>query len=175
MTKGRIITDGHVVRLENDMRTWSDAAHGSGAIKAHADVVVCQERETVDHSEVVFFGAFMKDGPDVEPTALEETDAESFFWVPRPQVPAFLLNSYLALKDARKEFANQAEAARVIADRTGLKRSACFNHVKALMERGFLLPEGKGLVLKVSPEVVQPEADDLLATKPLPMSARKGA
>jgi hypothetical protein len=40
------------------MREWSDGARGSCAIKAHADVIVCQERKMEGEAEIVYFGAF---------------------------------------------------------------------------------------------------------------------
>ena len=60
------------------MRFWSDDARGSGAIKAHSDVIVCQERVIEEQEERLYLGAFLKDGPDVEPIPLAETGAQSF-------------------------------------------------------------------------------------------------
>ena len=66
--------------LAEDMRAFSDDARGSSAIKAHADVIILQER-TMDErgEEIVHLGAFLKDGPDIEPLTLMESDQESFF------------------------------------------------------------------------------------------------
>jgi len=58
---------GDNVRLAAEMRLWSDVARRSGAIKAHADVIVRQERAKEKDADIVYFGAFMKDAGDVDP------------------------------------------------------------------------------------------------------------
>ena len=54
--------------LLEDMRAWSDGARGSSAIKAHTDVVVCQERTmTNQDDERDYLGAILKDRADISP------------------------------------------------------------------------------------------------------------
>jgi RecA-family ATPase len=61
------------VSLRDDMRAWADEARGSGAITAHADVIVCQERIVESGLERLEFGAYLRDGSDIEPMALRES------------------------------------------------------------------------------------------------------
>jgi hypothetical protein len=70
--------------LEGDMRAWADEARGSGAITAHADVIVCQERVVEGEMEMLYLGAYLRDGADVEPMPLHESAVETFFWKVAP-------------------------------------------------------------------------------------------
>jgi hypothetical protein len=140
------------VTLKDDMRSWSDGARGSGAIKAHADVIVCQERTTEkDGTEVVYWGAFLKDAADVEPLALVETDHESFLWSVKPEVPDHLKPSLTALRSAKTTFKNKAEAVATIVTAKGTSPATAYRHVDALLNRGLLetLPGGV-IALKVA-------------------------
>jgi hypothetical protein len=128
------------------MREWSDGARGSGAIKVHADVIVCQERKMEKEAGVVYFGAFMKDGPDIEPMPLTESEEESFLFQPSRQVPACLRGSYEVLK-RRLEFPDRAGAAQLIQQEAGVSRPTAFRHVKRLLELGLLVRREKGLKL----------------------------
>lgn len=136
------------VSLTKDMRAWSDGARGSSAIKAHADVIVCQERKTEKDSEVVYIGAFMKDGPDVTPIPLEETDSESFFWKVSPNVPEDLRAAYKALRKADRPFRDKKDAAEIIAQGTGKSVQTGYRRVGDLLNRGLLTKEGSQVVLK---------------------------
>jgi len=78
------------VRLVDNMRLWSEQCRGSGAIKGHADLIVCQEREIQDDTEIVYFGGFMKDSADIDPIPLVESAQESFLYVPHTDLPAKL-------------------------------------------------------------------------------------
>ena len=110
------------LHLKTDMRAWSDGARGSGAIKAHADVIACQERVIEDECEKVYWGAFLRDGADVEPIPLIETEQESFYWAVSREVPDHLKTSYEALKKAGAEFDGKAEAVDTIRRITGTAR-----------------------------------------------------
>jgi len=89
---------GTEVPLRENMRAWSDGARGSGAIKAHADVIVCQERTEIDGEEWLDWGLFLKDAADVLPRKLVESGPETFFWLTTRDVPGFLKNAYEVLK-----------------------------------------------------------------------------
>jgi hypothetical protein len=136
----------YTAKLDEDMRSWSDGARGSGAIKAHADVIVCQERTMVLGDEILRLGAFMKDGADAEPTALEESDAKSFFWVPRPEIPHYLQKSFDILKEEGSSFANKGEAVACLKS-AGIKQPTAYRHVDEMKSKGLLVIGGKGLIL----------------------------
>jgi RecA-family ATPase len=134
--------------LVGDMRAWSDGARGSVAIKAHSDVVVCQERVMENQTEVVYLGAFSKDAPDIEPLPLQESDAESFYWNISPHIPGYLRDSYNALRQAGTQFTSKSEAASAIKQATKVSRATAFRHVQGLEHRGLLVPEGAAMILK---------------------------
>ena len=137
---------GRLPKLEEDMRLWSDDARGSGAIKAHADAIICQERKEEDGVEVVRLGAFSKDAPDVDPIPLEESDAESFYWVARPDLPAHLQESFGKLKKRRPStFRGRAAAVHAL-ERSGWSRASAYRHVNQLVQRGFLVEDDRGLL-----------------------------
>jgi hypothetical protein len=117
--------------LTMDMRVWSDSARGSGAIKAHADVIVCQERTQEGETEVVHLGVFMKDGPDIGPIPLEESGHESFYWVVRPDLSTHLRQSYNALEKAGGKFPDKNAMVRVLVA-AGIKKSSAYRHLKEL-------------------------------------------
>ena len=126
--------------LKEDMRAWSDGARGSGAIKAHADVVVCQERKVEGDAEVVYWGAFQRDEADIEPMALDESEVRSFYWQVSPQVPEHLRASYDALKEAQRSFSDQSALAQVIQDAAHKPRSTAYRHIIQLKHLGLLVP-----------------------------------
>jgi hypothetical protein len=132
--------------LKQDMRAWSDGARGSGAIKAHADVIVCQERTMEDGNEILHLGAFMKDGPDAEPTALEESDAKTFFWIPRAEIPPHLQKSFEILTKAGGSFSEKGEAVACLKS-AGITKPTAYRHVDEMKSKGLLKSGGKGLVL----------------------------
>ena len=126
--------------LKQDMRTWSDGARGSGAIKAHADVIVCQERIVESDAEVVYWGAFQRDEADIEPIALEESEVRSFYWQVSAQVPDHLRASYDALKQAQRSFSDESALAQVIQDAAHKPRSTAYRHINQLKHLGLLVP-----------------------------------
>lgn len=134
--------------LREDMRVWSDDARGSGAIKAHADTIICQEREIQKQVEVLYFGAYLKDGADIEPIPLEESDSESFYWQVRPEVPKTLRPIYAALKAAGGKFSDKGEA-KQIALKAGIPKSTAYRHINELINKGLLTQAEDELVLNV--------------------------
>jgi hypothetical protein len=124
------------------MREWSDGARGSGAIKAHADVIVCQERKMESETEVVYLGAFMKDGPDIEPIPLTESGEESFLFQPSRQVPANLRKAYEVLKNVL-EFPDRTAAVNALKE-NGVTRPTAFRYVKRMLLLGLLVESEQG-------------------------------
>ncbi len=125
--------------LKEDMRAWSDGVRGSGAIKAHADVVVCQERKVEGDAEVVYWGAFQRDEADIEPIPLEESEVRSFYWQVSRQVPDLLRASYDALKQAGSGFSDESTMAKHIQSATRKSRSTAYRHISELKNRGLLV------------------------------------
>jgi len=132
------------LHLKNEMRAWSDGARGSGAIKAHADVIVCQERMIEDEAEKVYWGAFLRDGADVEPIPLIETEQESFYWAVSREVPEHLKTSHEALKKAGGRFHGKAEAVDAIRRINGTSRSTAYRHVTQMFNAGLLVVSETG-------------------------------
>jgi hypothetical protein len=133
--------------LAEDMRAWSEGARGSSAIKAHSDVIVLQERSMNDKGEeVVHLGVFLKDGPDVDPFPLMESDNQSFFWEISIVLPQGLEHSYEALKN--RYLKDRAAAAREMSQRAKVSRATAYRHVGALIRVGLLKEEANQLVLK---------------------------
>ena len=133
------------------MRPWSDVARGSSAIKAHADVIVRQERAKEKDADFVYFGAFMKDAGDVDPCQLEESSQESFLWVPREKLPEARLNSYAILRDSGMDaWPTQAEAARMIILSSGVSPSTANRLVNNLIHCGRMIESAAGISLKVA-------------------------
>jgi hypothetical protein len=126
-------------RLADDMRLWSEGCRGSGAIKGHADVIICQERETEnDETEVVHLGAFMKDAADVKPISLVESATDSFLWVPHTELakPTAVARDLL-IKSGTESWEHRSDVAAVF-ESAGMKRSTAFARVKELLQRGVL-------------------------------------
>ncbi len=149
----KVFAGGKDVSLQADMRLWSDGARGSTAIKAHTDVIVCQERSTDNQgNETIHLGVFLKDGADVQPLPLEESDAESFFWEVRPEVPAHLNVTLDRLTHGGSSFADLNAAVKLLIDK-GVKRPTAYRHVGELMRLNFLRQDGGRLVLSGSAKV----------------------
>jgi len=125
------------VTLKSDMRLWSDGARGSGAIKAHADVIVCQEREVEKETEIVYWGAFQRDEPDIMPMPLQESEPGSFFWQVAPEIPEHLETSFKTLKKAGGIFSDKSDAARALTG-AGVKKATAYRHLADLLNRGLL-------------------------------------
>ena len=136
----------HAILLKQDMRAWSDDARGSSAIKAHADNIICQEREIDKHTEVLYLGAYLKDDADIEPIPLEESDAESFYWQVCPSIPEHLRSIYDALKAAGGKFANKSQAVQTAVG-AGIKQSTAYRQFKELGDRGILVESAGQLIL----------------------------
>ena len=133
--------------LNDDMRVWADEARGSGAITAHADVIVCQERVVEGGLERLYLGAYMRDGADIEPMPLRETEMQSFLWQVAPDVPANLAVCLDALKGIGA-FLNRKAASVVLEQKLGIGRSTAYDRIRELLNRG-LLTEQDG-ILRIS-------------------------
>lgn len=157
MRKSDKSANGTTTTLAKDMRGWSEDARGSTAIKAHADVIVCQERRMDGDVEVVYLGAFMKDAADVEPIALTESDHESFFWAISAQLPDKLRPAFEALRRANRPFRNDAEVAELLRTALSVSRSTAYRHTKSLRDGGFLTSTADGQVLLASEATVVPD------------------
>lgn len=131
-------TGQYDLRLKTDMRAWSDGARGSGPIKAHADVIVCQERVIENECEKVYWGVFLRDGADVEPIPLIETEPESFYWEVSREVPEYLKGSFDALKKAGAKFYGKAEAVEALRQ-IGTSRATAYRHVIQMFSAGLLV------------------------------------
>jgi hypothetical protein len=130
------------VTLADDMRAWSDGARGSSAIKAAADIIVCQERVSDDGNEVVWLGAYMKDGPEIMPTPLEETDAVSFYWQMASSMPGHLRSTVELLK-RQGTFKAYSDARKLLVT-LGMKRATAYLHLEELKQKGFFIQGASG-------------------------------
>lgn len=149
------------VRLIEDMRLWSDRARGSGAIKAHADVILCQERVVEKDTEVVYLGAFLKDAPDVDPISLEESSPESFLWLPRQELSDELQSSLGLLKNSGIiSWSNRAAIAKFLQEHD-MSRPTAFRHVKNLIQRGRLSESAGGIVVTTA-TVAEPMKEEVV-------------
>jgi AAA domain len=133
------------ISLKGDMRVWADEARGSGAITAHADVIVCQEREVENGVELLHLGAYLRDGADIEPMVLRETCSESFLWQVAPDIPLELMLCLDELRNAGGSFQNRTAAVAILQQSLGSGRSTGFTRLNDLIKRG-LLVERDGLV-----------------------------
>jgi hypothetical protein len=146
MTKRGNPKDG--VALKDDMRGWSDGARGSGAIKAHADLIICQERVMAGDHEKVYWGAFLKDAPDIEPLPLVETDNESFLWCVSPEIPSNLVNPMDVVLKAGGPFKNNTAVADLLMKNLGLTRPTAYRRVLDLLNYGYLSKEDGQMVVQ---------------------------
>jgi hypothetical protein len=124
--------------LKEDMRVWADEARGSSAITAHADVIVCQDRIVEEGIEKLHLGAYLRDGADIDPLVLRESELQSFLWRVDPDIP---LELSLCLDELRKSahgFPNRTAAAAVLQQAGGTCRSTAFARVNELLNRGLL-------------------------------------
>jgi hypothetical protein len=115
-------------------------------------VIVCQERVIdKDGTEVVYWGAFLKDDADIEPLALEESGPNTFFWQIRQEVPDHLQASLDALRKAETIFANKADAVRAIIGATAISDATAYRHIKDLVRR-HLIEElaGGGIAIRTA-------------------------
>jgi hypothetical protein len=139
---------GHQHSLMADMRVWADEARGSSTITAHADVIVCQEREVKGGTESLHLGAYLRDAADIEPMVLRESSLESFFWQLAPDIPTELTMCLDALKQAGGEFPSRTAATIVLHDTVGSGRSTAFTRINDLVSRGLLIHSGGALKVK---------------------------
>jgi len=128
---------GHQHSLKADMRVFADEARGSSAITAHADVIICQERVIEGGVEMLHLGAYLRDGADIEPIALRESNFESFVWQVA-DIPLELTLCLDALRKSAGEFPNRTAAARVLEQTVGTCRSTAYSRIAELVSRGLL-------------------------------------
>jgi hypothetical protein len=133
------------VKLKEDMRMWADEARGSGAITAHADVIVCQEREVENGVELLQLGAYLRDAADIEPMVLRETCSGSFLWEIAPDIPLELTLCLDALRDAGGSFQSRTAAVAILQQSMGSGRSTGFTRLNDLIKRG-LVVESDGVL-----------------------------
>ncbi len=144
------------VRLNENMRLWSEGCRGSGVIKGHADVIVCQERLMEGDTEVVYLGAIMKDAPDADPMPLEEASPESFLWIPQRKLPTELRTSLQILESSGSEsWDSQATVCKILMS-SGQTRPTAYRHFKNLIQRRCLRMRGdKSVELTKEPLVME--------------------
>ena len=135
--------------LRDDMRAWADEARGSGAITAHADVIVCQERIVESGLERLDFGAYLRDGADIESMALRECGLESFLWQVAPDIPLELTLCLEALQRSADEFPNRGAAVAILEPVVGIGRSTAYSRLGELLNRGLLFTDAQG-TLRIS-------------------------
>lgn len=126
-------------KLKADMRVWADEARGSSAITAHADVIICQERVVEGGVEMLHLGAYLRDGADIEPIVLRETDLQSFLWKVALDIPLELTLCLDALRQTAEGFPNRTSAAAVLQDTVGTGRSTAFSRINDLVSRGLIV------------------------------------
>jgi hypothetical protein len=146
------------VSLRDDMRAWADEARGSGAITAHADVIVCQERIVERGLERLDFGAYLRDGADIEPMALRESGFESFLWEVAADIPLELTLCLDALQKSAAEFPNLGAAVAALEQVVGCGRSTAYSRLKELSNRGLLVADSNGVLrlIKTMDSAVKP-------------------
>jgi hypothetical protein len=138
-------------KLAENMRDWSDGARGSGAIKAHADGIVCQERVEENDEETIYFGAYMKDGADIGPIPLQETDGESFYFKVVREIPAVCRSSYGILRRNAAKLTSRADAVRTLIENK-VTRATAYRHIRELTQVGLLTEDGTGCLKIHEPE-----------------------
>src|SRR5262249_50613820 len=126
--------------LRQDMRWWSDACRGSVAIKAHADVVICQERVWEHSTEIIYLGAFSKEEADVEPVRLEESDALSFYWEVTQALQFHLHETLKRLQPQPYDI--PGAAAQWLIEHAGFSKSTAYRQINELVGDGFLVQAG---------------------------------
>jgi hypothetical protein len=128
--------------LAQDMRAWSEGARGSSAIKATSDVIVLQERSINSKGEeVVHLGSFLKDGPDIEPFPLMESDHESFYWEVVMAVPEHLQQSYEALTTPGGPFNGKSKVASELMRQCKVSKATAYRHIDAMIRARLLIEE----------------------------------
>lgn len=145
------------LKLTDDMHLWSDSARGSGALKAHADVIICQERtfenrgdgDPANKDETVYFGAYGKDIADVEPLPLVESEPGSFYWTVNKTRSALTgnLQRVLEILGDPDNYLNKAAAVKRLED-YGISRATAYRNLSALETRGVVGSNGTGFGVK---------------------------
>jgi hypothetical protein len=125
------------VTLMDNMRLFSDMGRGSGAIKGYCDVIVNQEWFDEDGEEVIHWGAFGKNIPDLSPRALSQTAPNSNLWAPTnlDHITETVKASLTVLREHAPNlfFESRAEAARLVMRARDVSRSTANDHVDKLI------------------------------------------
>jgi len=135
-------------KLKSDMRVWADEARGSSAITAHADTIVCQEREVEGGIEMLHLGAYLRDAADIEPMVLRESSLGSFFWQVALDIPLELSLCLDELRKSPEGFPSRTAAAAVVQQTIGAGRSTAFSRISDLLNRGLLVESNGTLTVK---------------------------
>ncbi len=134
--------------LMDNMRVWADEARGSSAITAHADVILCQERVVEIGLEMLHLGAYLRDGADIDPLVLRETELQSFLWRVELDIPLELSMCLDELRKSEQGFSGKAAAAAHLQKTVETGRSTAFARVKDLIDRGLLIQRDGALRVK---------------------------
>src|SRR5262249_5828573 len=133
--------------LERDMRQWSDRGRGSGAIKAHADLIICQARAGEIEAPRLHVGAFGRDIIDIPPLELEQTAPESFTWQAFPKMKAPLERAWVAFRDYETTHGDlpteKGELVKIL-ERAGINTKTAYKHIDALIEDRLLQQDAAG-------------------------------
>ncbi len=139
--------------IERDIHQWSDRARGSGAIKAHADLIVCQVRsEEEETGPAIFWGAFGRDIADIDVKKLEESDPDSFTWTPVKRVPQKLQKSWQVLREHVRAAPNTPRDKRELVEvilSNKVSEATAYRHFDSLVQAGFLVrpPDSPNYIL----------------------------
>jgi len=123
-------------KLKDDIRVWADEARGSGAINAHADAVIGQERREEKGLELLDLGAFLRDGADINPIVLRETGHETFFWEVELDISTELLRCLDALEKAPEKFRERAAAVKYLEQKLKIGRTTSYYRIRDLINVG---------------------------------------
>jgi hypothetical protein len=139
----------------DDMRLFSDGGRGSGAIKGYCDVIISQEWSKGGDEEIVHWGAFGKNIPDLAPRALVQTAENSGCWVPMEAdgLSQTVRESLKALKEHEPGlvFEDRPLVVDLLERARGFKRSAAQEHVTKLVAKGLIQINKTKYVEKLKP------------------------
>jgi hypothetical protein len=130
-----------VKAIQADMRDWSDRGRGSAAIKAHADVIICQAREVDSDEDAVYWGAFGRDMEDIAPMKLEAVTAESFaLQVARELLPDELAEHWevIGRRFKPQQTFTQAEFANALM-KAGVSKATAYRRFNTFQNRGLII------------------------------------
>ena len=124
--------------LKDDMRVWADEARGSSAITAHADVIICQEREVVDAIEQLHLGAYLRMQPISSLWFCGNQVWRVFSGKLRRTFPLNLQCAWIYCDRQAGNFRTGRAAVDVLQRSVGAGRSTAYSRLKDLLNRGLL-------------------------------------